>query len=222
MNATPSTSLFVRHDYRWAMTLFHRTRADLILAAVSAFELFRFLLDDFAWSSPVHVIYLTMHGLVLILALVRRKPVTVDRHLGTLVLCGISYLYPYLIIPLWIVREPEPIAPGIGITILAASGLFSLWSLAVLGASFGIRPARRRLVRHGPFRWIRHPIYLSYFVSDAGLLLAGFDVVLVLAFIGSWAAMTARLMLEERILQEDPAWRSYVSHTRYRLVPGLF
>ena len=37
-----------------------------------------------------------------------------------------------------------------------------------MGRSFGILPANRGIVSNGPFRWVRHPIYLGWLVLSIG------------------------------------------------------
>ena len=47
---------------------------------------------------------------------------------------------------------------------------------AVLGRSFGAVAANRGVVTAGPYRWVRHPIYLGYLISHAGFILTNFSV----------------------------------------------
>jgi protein-S-isoprenylcysteine O-methyltransferase Ste14 len=60
---------------------------------------------------------------------------------------------------------------------LAAALLITLgiaidvWGYFVLCRSFGIVPEARELKTTGPYRWVRHPIYLGQFLSQAGVLL---------------------------------------------------
>ena len=63
-------------------------------------------------------------------------------------------------------------------SLLAASAvvvlgtLFTIWSLATLGRCFGLFPEVRGLVLRGPYRLVRHPVYLGEIVSAVGLLMA--------------------------------------------------
>lgn len=50
---------------------------------------------------------------------------------------------------------------------------FLLVALATLelGTSIGISPAKRKKVNTGVYRWIKHPMYLGYGISEIGLCL---------------------------------------------------
>lgn len=102
---------------------------------------------------------------------------------------------------------------------LAGYGLI-LWSLVTLGARFGIAPADRGLTCQGPYRILRHPMYLGELVfrmamvfCSPNLLFAGL-MALTLVFIQCW-----------RILREEKMIDGYTCYTRvvpWRLVPGLW
>jgi protein-S-isoprenylcysteine O-methyltransferase Ste14 len=48
----------------------------------------------------------------------------------------------------------------------------SFWGILSLGKSFSIVPSNRTIVREGPYRWIKHPIYWGYIVSESALLIS--------------------------------------------------
>ncbi|WP_050454244.1 methyltransferase family protein [Candidatus Burkholderia verschuerenii] len=91
-----------------------------------------------------------------------------------------------------------------------------------LRRSFGILPANRGVVVHGPYRLIRHPMYFGYLVNDMGFLLPNFGLqnVLVLAF--HWTLQIGRIVREERLLSNDEMYRDYTQRVRYRLIAGVF
>jgi protein-S-isoprenylcysteine O-methyltransferase Ste14 len=100
--------------------------------------------------------------------------------------------------------------------------IFDQVSRVYLGRRFGLLPANRGIVTTGPFRLIRHPIYLGWFVLTIGYVMA-YPTMLN-------ATMTAvclpfvmwRITLEEELLTQDPAYRAYCKNTPYRLIPGIF
>jgi protein-S-isoprenylcysteine O-methyltransferase Ste14 len=96
-----------------------------------------------------------------------------------------------------------------------------LVSFLALGRCFGLLPEARGLVTRGPYRLVRHPVYLGEFAAVAGLVLASptmRNALLAVAFI---AAQATRMRLEERELGSVfPEYEAYASRTP-RLVPRL-
>jgi protein-S-isoprenylcysteine O-methyltransferase Ste14 len=105
--------------------------------------------------------------------------------------------------------------------VIAGVGL-SVYSLLYLRFNFSIMPEAREMITGGPYRVVRHPIYLGEIVSGAGLVLAmpgALFLVLLLTFV---AAQLFRTRIEESILGKAFAgYAEYVRRTRYRLIPGV-
>jgi protein-S-isoprenylcysteine O-methyltransferase Ste14 len=96
-----------------------------------------------------------------------------------------------------------------------------LVSVLALGRCFGVLPEVRGLVTHGPYRLIRHPLYLGELGACAGLVLAS-PTFWNLGVAGAFAfAQTTRMRLEERaLLAEFSEYADYAARTP-RLVPRL-
>jgi len=113
---------------------------------------------------------------------------------------------------------PELFAAGVQVAGVAIQ-IYAKWSLR---RSFGLLPANRGVVVFGPYRVVRHPMYLGYFVTDIGFLLANFGPRNVLIVLMQWTIQLVRIMREERLLSKDDTYRRYMSRVRYRLISGLF
>src|SRR6266849_5366427 len=91
-----------------------------------------------------------------------------------------------------------------------------------MGRSFGLLPANRGVITTGPFRLVRHPIYLGWFILTVGYVMAYPNALNALAVICTLPFMMWRIDLEEKLLCDDPSYRAYAERVRYRLIPWLF
>jgi protein-S-isoprenylcysteine O-methyltransferase Ste14 len=113
---------------------------------------------------------------------------------------------------------------GAALTAIGIAG--TLWAQLAMGRSWrvGVDPeARTELVAHGPFRWVRNPIYTWMICASVGLVLLAPNWLAV----GSLAALLAALEIQVRAVEEPhllrahgDAYRRYAAATG-RFVPGI-
>lgn len=106
------------------------------------------------------------------------------------------------------------------IVILAVA--FTFTSVAFLGRCFGVLPEVRGLVMRGPYRVIRHPVYLGEIGAFVGFVVTSqhwLNLVPLMVFIGS---QLVRMRFEEAALTEEypEEYGAYAARTP-RLIPGL-
>jgi protein-S-isoprenylcysteine O-methyltransferase Ste14 len=106
-----------------------------------------------------------------------------------------------------------------GETLALIAGAWMIAATVALGRCFGVLPEARGLVTHGPYRLVRHPLYLGEFSVCAGLVLASPSTRnLALATVFA-VAQSLRMDMEERELSDQfPEYRDYALRTR-RLIP---
>jgi len=146
------------------------------------------------WGILVATIFLVVIGVILW----RPSPIVFSERVGlSLSLLGGLVYFPAIGMYLW--------------------GLRSLGSMFRVSSAFGARlPKHHALVEHGPYRVIRHPMYLGVILAAAGALLIFRTWAMVLFFPLSFVVV-ARAQREEQVLSISygQAWREYTGR-----VPG--
>ncbi len=84
--------------------------------------------------------------------------------------------------------------------VLVVSGTaWAVWSVRYLGRNISVIAQARGVADQGPYRWVRHPLYLGEIVSALGLALAANSY----AAIGLWLALCGvqvyRALREEQV-----------------------
>jgi hypothetical protein len=91
-----------------------------------------------------------------------------------------------------------------------------------LGRSFGIVAANRGLKTAGPYRFVRHPIYLAHTVTLIGFVIANWHPYNLAVLVVVTTCQVLRTLAEERVLTESTDYAAYKARVRWRLVPGVF
>lgn len=107
--------------------------------------------------------------------------------------------------------------------LMTISGLCTqLISKITLGRRFGIVAANRGICSAGPYRLVRHPIYMGYVLLHSGFFLLNPSLWNLAVFATLYAVKIPRILAEERLLSRDPEYKAYMSKVRYRLLPLVF
>ena len=198
-----------------------RRWSDVLLFSVTAVELGVLLILTPTLELP-DWIYVLQHAMVLVIALTRRSPAITDHSLHVSAAVAVSYGYPYAQV-IYLQRVPGwSLWPDGGMVLITAGALLSIVSLGTLGRRFGIRPALRGLTVDGPYRVVRHPMYLSYVLGDVGYNLQECNIGTAALVIAGWIAMLVRIDSEERVMAHHPSWAAYTDAVGYRLLPGIW
>jgi protein-S-isoprenylcysteine O-methyltransferase Ste14 len=115
------------------------------------------------------------------------------------------------------------LAPTALCTVLMLGGLaLAIFSKLYLNRSFGLVAANRGVKIGGPYRFVRHPMYLGYIVNQFGFLLISFSIVNLVIYAAAWTAQLVRVREEELVLNQDPAYRTLARRVTSRLIPGVY
>lgn len=162
---------------------------------------------------------LLSEGVVVLFILLRRPTSDISRRGRDWLLGLAGTLLPLLAVA----PQGTPLLPlAVCATIMIAGFALQLAAKLTLRRSFGVVAANRGVKASGPYRLVRHPMYAGYALTHIGFLLSG-PVFWNLAVYGATLAVAVRRILaEERVLQQDPAYRALSAKVRWRLAPGLF
>jgi protein-S-isoprenylcysteine O-methyltransferase Ste14 len=100
--------------------------------------------------------------------------------------------------------------------------LLTFVSVQSLGRSFAVFPSLRAVQTSGSYRFVRHPIYLSYIVTALGIVVRHPTLYNGAVALAGIMLILFRMGFEERLLAQEPAYRDYMARVRYRLIPGLY
>jgi protein-S-isoprenylcysteine O-methyltransferase Ste14 len=120
-------------------------------------------------------------------------------------------------------RRELSLAAGIASTLLILTGDgFAVVALVQLRRSFSIMPEARELVITGPYRLVRHPLYLAEAVATIGCVMQVLSVWTVILLALQLMFQLRRIENEEVVLtQAFPRYAVY-KQTTARLIPGIY
>jgi len=163
--------------------------------------------------SPSTVLLIVIYTHVVVLFMLRRDAMRTGNLVEGIVALGGTFAVSFL-------KGPElrdtQLVPSL---IQVAALLGWAWALFTLGRSFGVVPADRGLVSHGPYRLVRHPIYAfealffaTYFYLSPTLYNA---VIMVVANL----LQVVRIVREEKIIE---GYDEYRTRVRWRILPRIW
>jgi protein-S-isoprenylcysteine O-methyltransferase Ste14 len=183
----------------------------------------------FAWRflSAFLTDYRPQDGLLLLLEsftaatfLTRRRAKTSSADPGDWVIALAGTMAPLLYYP-----DPLPLPFTAHVVLETGQALgtcISVFGLLVLRGSFGIVPANRGVQAAGVYRWVRHPIYAGYIVTEIAYTIANPTVRNTVIATAAIALQLIRISNEEHHLSSDPEYRKYTTRTPWRLLPFVY
>ncbi len=150
-----------------------------------------------------------------------RRPVMMPTMTDEVLVPFLSFFSPILVLNT-VLLPSESYSIPIGAIIAVPGVALTIYSLAHLKRSFAILPAVRDVVTGGPYRLVRHPLYLGEALYLLGLMFVLFNSISVLLFVISLALMVERIKMEERKMMTHPGYKDYAGRVRYRLIPMIY
>ena len=109
---------------------------------------------------------------------------------------------------------------------MVMGGVIGLWAFLAMGLrnlrAFPEIPQHGRLVVHGPYRWVRHPMYTSVLVMTLAWMVEHPLPFRMVLWVGLVVTLWVKLGYEEQLLlTRFPSYERYRKGTK-RLIPFLF
>lgn len=173
--------------------------------------------ENFSPSNIYPLLLLVSEGIVVFLLVIRRPTNLISlRPVDWAVAASGTFL------GLTVGRGGDPIAIQTGAVLMIIGIVIHVGAKLSLNRSFGLVAANRGVKNSGMYMIVRHPMYAGYIVSQIGFLLIAPSWRNLAIYLGVWTLLVARIFVEERMLFEDPEYRSFAQKVRFRLIPGLF
>ena len=190
---------------------------DALLIGISAIFFYthgRYALET---QSATNIFFAIEQGLLVGMFLFRRRTTTTSQRPWDWTIAAIGGWLALTMRP----HEIGGAAETVGIVVQCAGLILVIICFLAIGKSFGVVAANRGLKVHGPYRMVRHPIYLGHSLTQLGFVIANpwwpnvaiFGVVLVFQLL--------RMQAEERVLSATSDYAAYKSQVRWRILPGV-
>ena len=165
-------------------------------------------------------LFFAQASLFVVTMLIRRNPVRVSANPWFWLVASINSYYNLLTAGL--LGGGMRVAPAPFVNGLAILGIWiAIVARLSLGRNIGLVPAQREIVTGGMYRYVRHPIYSSYFIAAIGWGLSCWSFTNALVIGIGCAMFVIKTLMEESFLSTDPAYAAYMRKVRWRWFPGL-
>jgi len=159
-------------------------------------------------------------GLNVVFTLIRRPSRQFSLRPAAWLLAFGASAAPLCVIPTGLAPSPAQLYAT---AILATAGvLMQISAKLTLGRSFGMVPANRGLKLSGPYRLVRHPMYLGYMLAHVGFVLSNPTGWNIGFYVLAYVCQIPRLLAEEKLLAADDTYRQYQTRVPFHLIPGVF
>ena len=173
------------------------------------------------WASRLSSLCLAIFYLLLALLMMTRSPAKAQAE-GLLPKI-VAFVGTYLPWAIPFLGKTDQALPNLASTACVLIGLvMMLVTIRHLGRSFSVTPQARSVVQTGPYRWIRHPLYLSEEIAIMGAVLRFLSPATTMILVLHIAIQVRRILYEEDLLRRTcPEYSSYEA-SRWRLIPYVW
>jgi protein-S-isoprenylcysteine O-methyltransferase Ste14 len=200
------------------MQLLHRIIRGFMIAVLLVFLFLRIRhYHTFFWK-PLWLAETLLFVVLIIAFTIRQDPVDRSRGIKEIVVPLIGSALPFVLLrtePSFRIAGNRGVLTAIFVWMTFATGL-TTWGMWTLRRSFSITVEARELVIIGPYRWVRHPVYLGEMLSAAAVLVWRWSLLNLAVFALFTAIQLLRSRWEEtKLLNSFPAYRKFAARSRW-------
>jgi protein-S-isoprenylcysteine O-methyltransferase Ste14 len=205
-------------SYDWMMRLFG-SMWFMLLALCAALKIGASHTDP--WPSLLSSFCLAAFYMLLALLIMTRPPAKAQAD-GLLPRIA-AFVGTYLPWTITFFGKTDQSLPNLVSTVCVLVGMvMMLVTIRHLGRSFSLVPQARSVVQTGPYRWIKHPLYLAEEIAILGVVLQYLTAATVIVFVLHLGVQVCRILYEEDLLRRNCPEYSRYETSRWRLIPYIW
>ena len=207
--------------FGWLETFFSARTLHLVIRGGISVMLLGFLAHRISsywqyWFKPLWAVETLIFIVFLVSYIIRKDPVERSHGVGEIVIPLIGGILPFTLL----FSPPHPLilssiryVYAVFIWMTAATCL-TLWGLWTLKRSFSVTVEARELVTGGPYRFVRHPVYLGEMLTALAVCVLRFSVMNAVLIVFFVIIQLYRSRLEEnKLMRVFPDYAGFASKT---------
>jgi protein-S-isoprenylcysteine O-methyltransferase Ste14 len=197
-------------------TSLHRLIRGAMVLVLAAFLVLRIREYPFFVLKPLWLAETMIFAVLIAAFLLRSAPLDRSRGVREIIVPLLSSLLPFFLLlspPALPVTGNRTLLYGVFWWMTAATAL-TVWGMWTLRRAFSITVEARTLVIGGPYRFVRHPVYLGEMLAAAGVALLRFSLVNGLLLVLFITLQLLRARWEEaKLARNFPEYREFASRS---------
>lgn len=190
----------------------HRIIRVAMMGVMLCFLIVRIGQYDTFFFKPLWLAETLLFAVLAAAFIVRRDPVARSRGVAEIIVPLVGSVLPFGLLttpPVMWIGGTRGLVIMISLWMTIAT-LFTTWGMWTLRRSFSITVEARALVTSGPYRWIRHPVYLGEVMATLAVMVWRLSVLNIMIFALFVSIQLSRAYLEERkLLNIFPDYRNF-------------